>query len=220
MITQRVRVVKDIPTNVVFKNESVFSGLELYEYSTLPAWIVDASFEPYVELLIITAPTLGTFTYQFTLNGSPAIADATLIIEVVDSLTDTIDTCYNDKSICLVWLNREGGRQSFIFDERKNFGMSLTDAKTFVTNKTIKYSNRGKIFNNKTVYKTGLTNEQTDYLDSLRYAIQAWEYDYINDISTPISVDVNSFEKYNTKDKLNEFVLKYRIANYKEVQKQ
>ena len=70
------------------------------------------------------------------------------------------------------------------------------------------------------VYKTGLSNDEVDLIESLRYSIQAWEYSPDTDVSTPIMIDSESFNKYSTKMKMNEVRLRYRIATYKEVQSQ
>lgn len=222
MITQTVRILNSQVTPVYFFSESIFSGLKLYQYSFLPAWIVEAGFQPYIELLVMspTVTVTGTFTYYFTLSTSPAAQDACLIIEVVDSLTDSTESCSTDASICLVWLNREGGRSSFIFDQRKDFKGVIGEAKKFDTNGVQKYISKGKNFLLKTVYKDALTNNEVDYLESLRWAIQAWEYNNTTGVSTPILIDTANYDLYSTKEKFNKIVLSYRMAAYKEIQNQ
>lgn len=233
MITQTIRVENNSGANVFTFGSVLFLNLNLYELTTLPAWItyVNTGSPLYTKTLTITPTTLGTYYYYFTLAGSPMLEDALLIVEVVDSLTEDIDTCIkqdiylvdsvtdnggnaqintlydisvmpkvNDyvyissgiylgyhkivwiaqystividtpyigtstpnvylfnlnTSICLVWINRDGGRSSSIFDQRRNYGNTLGEVKNFDNNGSLKTLYRGKIYDNKVVYKTGL----------------------------------------------------------------
>ena len=219
MITQRVRVLNNTTNVLYFNKTSTFNKLDLYPISSLPAWIV-ATYSPFITKLTLTPTTVGTYTYYFTEGGSPPTADACLIIEVVNSLTDSITTCNNSDTITLVWITREGGRASYMFDQRKDFKGIVGDVKTFDNNGTVKYINRGKNFLYKVIYKTGISDEEVDLLESLRYSIQAWEYNATTDVSTPILLYSKSYDLYSTKTKLNEVNLKYRIATYKEIQNQ
>ena len=219
MITQKVRILNNTTSRLFFDYVSTFNQLDLYDVTALPAWIVP-NYVPYIDYLTLTPTVTGTYTYYFTEGGSPPTLDACLIVEVVDSLTDSITTCNNSDTITLVWITREGGRATYLFDQRKDFKGIVGDVKTFDNNGTIKYINRGKNFVYKTVYKTGISDEEVDLLESLRYSIQAWEYNATTDVSTPILLDSNSYDLYSTKTQLNEVNLKYRIATYKEIQNQ
>ena len=219
MITQKARILNNTTSRIYFKNTTTFNQLELYDVTALPAWIVP-NYVPYIDYLTLTPTVTGTYTYYFTEGGSPPTLDACLIVEVVDSLTDSITTCNNSDTITLIWITREGGRATYLFDQRKDFKGIVGDVKTFDNNGTIKYINRGKNFVYKVVYKTGITDDEVDLLESLRYSIQAWEYNATTDVSTPILLDSNSYDLYSTKTQLNEVNLKYRIATYKEIQNQ
>lgn len=221
MITQPIRILNNTTSYVVFHDFNSFYNLELQEYSPLPSWIVPDNFgRSYIVTLTFTPTVLGTYTYYFTEGGSPPTLDACLIVEVVDSLTDSITTCNNSDTITLVWITREGGRASYMFDQRKDFKGIVGDVKTFDNNGTVKYINRGKNFLYKVIYKTGISDNEVDLLESLRYSIQAWEYNATTDVSIPILLDSNSYDLYSTKTQLNEVNLKYRIATYKEIQNQ
>lgn len=219
MITQKVRILNNTTSNLFFYITSTFNQMELYDVTALPAWITP-NYTPYIDRIQFTPTVTGTYTYYFTEGGSPPTLDACLIVEVVDSLTDSITTCNNSDTITLVWITREGGRATYLFDQRKDFKGIVGDFKTFDNNGTIKYINRGKNFVYKVVYKTGITDDEVDLLESLRYSIQAWEYNSTTDVSTPILLDSNSYDLYSTKTQLNEVNLKYRIATYKEIQNQ
>jgi hypothetical protein len=297
MITQKIRILNNTSTSVLFKLAGLFSNLELNSLSTVPAWITENLISGYILSIDLDPTDLGTYYIYYTLGGSPPTEDALLIIEVVDSLTNDLDTCvksitsvsdsytndngrvkitvqvdftsyvpkvneyvyvsgsiysgyhriYNtdfgsitldlpyisfagstdliyffgsNTSKCLVWINREGGRSSYTFDQRKDFNEIIGESKTFDNNGSIKYINRGKNFDYITVYKTGISNTEVDLIESLRYSIQAWEFDVNTNTAIPIVLDSNSFSKYNTKNRMNEINLKYRIATYKLIQNQ
>jgi len=221
MITQKIRIVNNQVSTCIFRLFNVFPDMELNELSSLPAWIVPSISVTYIDYLTLSPTVLGTYTYYFTLGGgSPPDSDACLIIEVVDSLTETLGTCSNKTPITLVWIAREGGVGTYIFDQRKDFGGDIGDSKTYDNNGTIKYISRGKNFPTKTVYKTGITNTEVDLLESLRYSIQAWEYNDTTDTCTPIILDSKSYDLYAPKGELNQVTLSYRIATYKTIQSQ
>ena len=220
MITQKIIIANNQVSTCIFRLFNVFPNMQLNTVTSLPAWIVPSISVTYIDYLTLTPTVIGTYTYYFTEGGSPPTLDACLIVEVVDSLTDSITTCNNSDTVTLVWITREGGRATYLFDQRKDFKGIVGDVKTFDNNGTIKYINRGKNFVYKVVYKTGITDDEVDLLESLRYSIQAWEYNATTDVSTPILLDSNSYDLYSTKTQLNEVNLKYRIATYKEIQNQ
>ena len=298
MITQRARILNNTTTTLNFKAFNLFSDLSLNNLTSYPAFVTEILFGGYIDSLDCNPTATGEYYIYFTLGGSPPTEDALLIIEVVDSLTDDIDSCVgmysylidtvssnggkvqinslydfstmpkvneyvyipnsiyagyhrvynailpstiildltyittitpsthyiytfnNNTSVCLVWINREGGRSSMIFDQRKDYGLTAGDTKTFDNNTTVKYINRGKNFDNTTLYKSGITQDEVLLIESLRTSIQVWEYDINTNVSTPVVVDSNSFPKFNTKNPFNEVSFKYRIANYKTIQNQ
>lgn len=220
MITQTIRLLKNTPTIVSFNIDALFAGMEIYILTPLPAWFIPFGLEPYLTVSLITAPATGTYTYYFDSGGSPFNQDACLIIEVVDDLFTSLPTCSDSSTVTLIWITREGGRASYIFDQRKDYSTTIGESKIFDNGSEIKYIYRGKNFDTKNVYKTGLSNNEVDLIESLRYSIQAWEYNNDTDVSTSIVLKSDSFAKYNTKNKLNEISLSYRIAAYKEIQNQ
>lgn len=301
MITETIRLLVNTSYNeIIIGNVSnIFPKLQLNTLTTYP---VNISFDitpGYIQWMDVTDFTeTGTYYIYFTLGGSPPSEDALLIIEVVDSLTDEIESCVgmrqfiiddvqNDNgkatillpysfdvmpkvneyvyipnsiyagyhrvhntvipdgitidtpyigtltpsiyyiytfnsntSKCLVWLNREGGRSSMIFDQRKDYGLTAGEVKSFDNNTSIKYINRGKNFDNTTVYKSGISQDEILLIESLRTSIQVWEYDINTNSNKPIFVDSSSFNKFNTKNKFNEVSFKYRLATYKIIQSQ
>lgn len=153
------------------------------------------------------------------------ISTANIVIDIPYSVSLSPVNCYvtyfgANTSKCIVWINREGGRSSYTFDQRKDTEGIIGDSKTFDNNGVIKFINRGKNKEYITVYKTGLSDTEVDLIDSLRYAIQAWEYDINTNTSYEIDLDSNNFSKYSSKSKLNEIQIKYKYSRYKTIQNQ
>ena len=301
MITQKIRLLTNTTySEIIIGNASnLFPKLELNELSTVPTEITFDITPGYIQWMDVSPVTDPVVYYlYFTLGGSPPTEDAMLIVEFVNSLTDSIDTCaksqttlvdsinnrdgyarinllydfdstpkvgeyvYIDSTVysgytmiknvistssvvidiaysvslspvncyityfgantskCIVWINREGGRSSYIFDQRRDTDGIIGDSKTFDNNGIIKYINRGKNKEYITVYKTGLSDTEVDLIESLRYSIQAWEYDINTNLSYEIDLDSNNFSKYSSKSKLNEIIIKYRYSRYKTIQNQ
>ena len=231
MITERVRITNANVVTVLQFYGYIFMNKTVYSLSSYPTWITESTnFDGSVDTLTITpdvilgqvvAPTIGEYAYYFTLGGSHRAQDYCLIIEVVNSLTEQITVCDKSDNINLVWITREGGRASYIFDQRKDYGTNLGESKSYDNNGYLRFINRGKNFENKTVYKTGLSNDEVDYLESLKYSIQAWEYNSTTDTLIPIIINTDSsINKYSSKSKVNEVVIKYRLATYKNIQNQ
>jgi len=221
MIANRIRIKQGETVSLILKTTSLFSGLELYEYTPLPLWVAPSNFgNPYIVLLDIdTSGKLGEYEFFFTLGGSPSLPDVKLIIEVLLDYFTYIQTCSSTSNITLVWLTREGGKASFIFDQRKDYGYTNSDSKVYETanGATRKYA-KGNVYKSFSVFKTGTTNNDVDYLSSLKNCLQAWIYDTSKDVSdssayTEIFIDENSFSTYSTKAGLNEVVINYRMSN-------
>lgn len=220
MITHKIRILNNQTSTCLFRLWTTFTGLELYTYSMLPAWIVPSSTFGYIDYLTFNPTVTGTFSYDFTLGGSPSLADARLIVEVVDSLTDNLPVCNNQNAIALVWITREGGRASYIFDQRKDFSTIPGESKSFDNGGEIKFFNKGKIFDGKIIYKTGLSDNEMTLINSLLDSIQAWEYDESTGESKRIYIQPETFDLPGTKPKINEVIIKYRLAKYKLIQGQ
>lgn len=222
MITQRIRLYRPATYFQVFGTGSLFSGLKLYELTTLPSWITKGGFDPWIGFVSIDTLTVseGTYTYYFTLGGSPSIADACLIIEVVNSAITIpyIDNC-NTNAKNIMWITREGGRASYIFDQRKDYSVVAGGAVTYETiNNEVKYIDKGKVYDAVTVYKSGIRDVEVEYIASLRNSIQAWEYNETTDAFTPIIIEQDKFNTLSSKVKFNEVSFSYRYAKSKSYQ--
>lgn len=308
MITYKIRVKADVTTVVVFKYYNVFTGLNLSlsPSSSYPSWITEnlITFTPYIGSLSFSPTSLeltttnGYTVLYFTLGGSPPLNDARLIIEVVDELYTTSDSCdkqivmpidliqnengkakvrfdasyiwwtivnvddyvyidggiyegyhkvlesdaakivldtayistvspynnnmivFSDDVVNIVWLNQQGGRSNYYFNQRIDKGIGSGEAKSYDNNGTIKYLNKGKITDTKVIYKTGVSDTELELISSLRNCIQAWEYSAKTNTFTPIVINNESFNTYSNKDRFNEVSIKYKLGAYKNIQNQ
>lgn len=208
------------------------NGEKIKVTSTLPAWFLNTTVDNYSSYFTIQPPSTGVFTYNLEIyttvkifNGTSWVYDyprllgvATLTIIVVDSLFEEIDNCCSDDNVNIVWLNRQGGRGNFIFSQRRDYNVEVGKKNTYITNDIKKYAEIKNVYNGMKVYATGLTLNQIDFLDTLRYSIQAWMFKNNNFI--PILLDVDSFEKYNTKENMYEISLSFIFAEQLNIQRQ
>lgn len=181
---------------------------------SLPAWITWGS-----GILNFNPTSTGIFYIDFTIDGGTTWEVMT--ITVLSSLTEPVINCIDDNNINILWRTREGGIASFNFDQRKNYSFDSGKANTFDNNNIVKYFDKGKSFDRVNVYKTGIDEDTIKYLKSLRQSIQAWIHEYKPlttngtsvDVLTPILVDSDSFDLFNTKDSFYEIQLSFSYAN-------
>ena len=167
--------------------------------------------------LIILGNTVGAYSFTFDLGGE----EQTIEINVNSCLTDFYDNCC-DNQCNIVWLNPEGGWQNYIFTGIKTFEVQQENGNTFKTsNKTIKWSERKEVYE-ATICTTGnIPKAHVDYIDSLRYAIQAYLYNPTTSaFDIPILIDSESFTKYTSRQKLFDIAIRFIKAKEIQVQKQ
>ncbi len=216
----------------IYVNELIESEVDaalLWDYSKVkvkvngePAWLLETTdVNGYTTYLTITAPANGTYTYQIE-----AWNTATKTFIEFATLTIIAEETFNDIDICcdtqhnIVWFNRQGGWQNYIFTQRVNTEVEVGKATTFINNGIVKYSDRGRVYNAVTLYATGITKTEIDYLDTLRYGIQAYEFIQATETFVPILVEPNSFNKYNTKENMYEVNISFKYATQLDIQKQ
>ena len=76
---------------------------------------------------------------------------------------------------------------------------------------------RKNVYTGKRVTTGDITKEQADYLDELKYSIQAWEWD--GTTATPIMLVNDSFSKYKSTDKFFDVSAQYIISETVQIQK-
>jgi hypothetical protein len=215
-----IRVEKNVTTNKSFGTDGLYpNGEEIIISSTLPAWITNNTINSRTQTWDITAPSINTYYYYGNVYlRNKFKGSATITLQVVESLFEEIDNCCSDENINIVWLNRQGGRGNFIFTQRRDYKVNIGDKKTYITKDIKRYSEINKVYNATTVYATGLSLNQIDFLDTLRYSIQAWVF--VNEVFIPIILDVESFDKYNTKENMYDISISFNYAEQLNIQRQ
>lgn len=136
------------------------------------------------------------FSLEFTLQNSCATEQ-------------DIDCC--DDNVTIKWLGREGAIKQWSFPGVREFDMKVGDAITFKNNsRQLQYAERKDIYTGKRITTGSITQEQVDFLDEVKYAIQVWEYDGTDYI--PIVLSNDSFFKYKSTDKFFDISLQYVIS--------
>lgn len=217
----RVIVVeRNVNKQISFGTDGLYpNGEKAIINTALPAWITNNTSNSYTNFFSITAPTINEYTYKASIYLNDNFKGKALIrVIVVESLYEEIDNCCSDENINIVWLNRQGGRANYIFSQRKDFNVEIGDKKTYINNDIKKYSEINKVYYGTKVYATGLTLNQIDYLDTLRYSIQAWILK--GTYFVPILLDISSFDKYNTKENMYEISLSFIYAEQINIQRQ
>ena len=215
-----IRVEKNVPTSKSFGTDGLYpNGEQIIITSTLPAWITNNTINNKTQTWDITAPSVYTYYYYGNVYlRNEYKGTATITLQVVESLYEEIDNCCSDENVNIVWLNRQGGRGNYIFTQRKDFNVEIGKTNTYISYETKRYSEIKNVHNGFKVYATGLTLNQIDFLDTLRYSIQCWQF--INDTFIPLVLDIGSFEKYNTKENMYEVSMNFIYAERLNIQRQ
>jgi hypothetical protein len=131
-----------------------------------------------------------------------------------------VNCCDND--INIGWFNRLGGWQNYIFSGVKTFEVKVEDTKTFKSFERVKkFSEITGVYEGEIVTTGNIPQAHADYLDSLRYSIQAYVYNETTSAwDLPILVDVNSWVKYSSRDKLFDVRIRFIYATEKIIQSQ
>lgn len=120
----------------------------------------------------------------------------------------------NDNGLTnIVWLNREGGYQNYIFRGVKTIEVKGGSGKAYKKDFISKWSSREGVYNGKIVSTSNIEQSHVDYLDSLRYSIQAWEWDDVAATFQEILIAPDDFTKYTTKQKLFDVSIRFIYAH-------
>lgn len=203
-------------------------GLDWWiDTTSKPAWVteyqdsVSASTVAYgINPALVAA---GTYRIEFSAfqddaNGE-SLGDFYIEIIIPDTCDVEQDICCSNEAVALRWLNREGGISQWTFSGVRRFEMRLGDANTFKNISLERfYSQRKDVYHGKTVNTRQISREQAEYLDSLKYSIQAWEWD--GTTATPILLDNDSYLKFASNTRIFEVSVKYILAQEVIVQTQ
>lgn len=143
-----------------------------------------------------------------------------LVFEKAECTTE-IEVCCATGYVSLAWLSVDGGIKQWPFPGVREFNIKVGDANTFKNSSyQVQYSERKNVYTGKRVTTDLITQDQVDYLDDLRYSIQAWELNDDASIVTPILLDNESFRKYGSREKFFDVSIQYVISQQILVQTQ
>jgi hypothetical protein len=168
-----------------------------------------------------TTASVGSYTETVTIDGNSF--DITIeILACASPSTSPLTDCKLDP-IGIVWVNQEGGRQSYWFNQPKDYEIQQSGGTTWInSDKELRYLQRGRVENAVRVSQQFVPIEHIDSLNSLKNSIQAWTCTNILTASTyrSIIIDEDSWVVKRTLDRFYtiEFTFKYSIE--KKIQKQ
>lgn len=173
------------------------------DYSALATGINTVTIEGFEQES--TGDSLGEFTLVFEKN----------------SCTTEVEVCCATGYVSLAWLSINGGIKQWPFPGVREFNIKVGEANTFKDSSyQVKYSERKNVYTGKRVTSDSITQEQVDFLDDLRYSIQAWEINQDTKVRTAILLDNESFRKYESREKFFDVSIQYVIAQQILVQTQ
>jgi hypothetical protein len=198
---------------------ALYGGDAVKVLSTLPAWFVNnVDINGNSLTWNINPPFESTFIFNVGIFEDPDVGYVTytLTLNVADTF-ENIDNCC-DEQVNIVWFNRVGGYQNYIFTQRKDYGVKMGKEISFINNDKIKYGEKGRVYNRKIVYASGISENEMDNISTLPYSIQAWEYK--DGEFTEIYVDSQDLIKYTTKDGFLEVNISFIYSKNLRIQRQ
>lgn len=203
-------------TQILFSNGATYSNVKLLEavegVTVSPTGLLSIATDG-VEIPIVIGIKYG--------DG----LGAEITITVVDCLEpDDIDLTECEKdSLCIVWINQEGGRQSYYFNQPKEFGISQSGGKSYKNKaKENRYFTRGNVGYGVAITQQFVPNEFVQSINSLKNAIQAWVCSNIANEATykAIIIDEDSWVYNRTTDRYHTLSFNFDYAINKVIQKQ
>lgn len=170
--------------------------------------VASAAVNTTYQLRVQALPDFGEDYQQFLLN-----------FDLTAPCYSEIENCCRDGEVNIRWLSREGAIKEWNFPGVRSFDIRIGDANQFKNQYLqAQYSERKNIYTGKIISTGDISKEVADYLDELKYSIQAWEWD--GETATPIIVNNDSFQKYKSTTKFYDVSLQYAIAEEIQVQTQ
>jgi len=137
----------------------------------------------------------------------------------------TIATCGNPthlnftecpkEPLGIVWVNKEGGRQSYVFNQPKEYTTDQEDGETWDNSaRERRYFTRGRISDAIDIVQENIPVEHLTTLRSLKNSIQAWVCGDISDTTSyqAILIVPGSFYNRKTTDRFYTFAFKFNYA--------
>lgn len=169
-----------------------------------------------------------TGTYPLSISGNDG-NEYFVIVEIVDECELPVYQLNCCDSYNIVWLNREGGFENYIFaGKNKIFEVEAGEEISFKNSELIrKYAEKKSIYRAVQIGTGKIPKTHAQKIESLRNSIQAWRYDeslppYLefSNRFTPIHIDFDSFTVLDTSNKVYEANIRFLIAKELVIQSQ
>ena len=194
-------------------NDLITAETYYYEYSGQPSWFTyaDGGSPFYYD------PTAtGTFVINITqklLSDGSTVDTGTITITVTDCTDDFTPRCC-DNVFNIAWLSPEGGWKNYLFIGKATTALEQGKGLDFKdSSKVLKWSEVQDVYDAIIVGTGAIPKSHIDYTKSLRFAIQAYQYDASTGGWTiPIVINREKFVMYKRGDHFYEWTLEFKYA--------
>jgi hypothetical protein len=193
---------------------SIGSG---WTHGTLPAGVTLSG----TGLLTINTATATAGVATVSQGGN----DYTIVIGVAACPTPTTQptTQCEVEPLGIVWVNQRGGRQSFWFNQVKEYGVKQAGGVTYINaNLEKRYATRGRVEDRVSIVQEYVTAEQLESLQSLLDSIQAWVCGDIANANTyrSIIIDEQTYTVRRTNDRFFTVSFDFSYSIERNIQRQ
>lgn len=188
-------------------NQSVFDNLppNATNFQNVPSFVAIVPFFGTLGLVIL-ANQVGSYSFTFTIEQEPF----EIQINVTQCIEDFYDNCCTfDCNIA--WLNRQGGWQNYIFTGIRTYEIEQESGSTFKTiDKVKKWAEKTEVFEAVICTTGNVPRSHIDYIDSLRYSIQAYLFnEQTQKFDIDILLDSESYTKYTSRQKFFDVAIRF-----------
>ena len=173
-------------------------------------------------LLSINTATASTTVVNLIYDTDKEVSITINIIECPEPTQSEYIECENDV-LGIVWINQEGGRQSYYFNQIKDFGIKQKDGDTFINStKETRYYTRGKVDNTVSIQQEYIPIEHITSISSLKNSIQSWFTNDITDAAVYKAIIINesTWNVRRTNDRFYSISFDFSYAISKTIQRQ
>jgi hypothetical protein len=164
---------------------------------------------------------VGTYVIEISYSGGENF-EITLNVVACSTPTTAIADCPLDP-IGIVWVNQEGGRQSYWFNQPKSYSIEQQGGETWKnTDLEQRWFNKGIVSEVTSVEQQFIPEGHLSSINSLKNSIQAWICTDISNASTykSILIEEDSWVWKKTLSRFYTLAFTFRLSNAKLIQKQ
>lgn len=204
---------------ITFPNGETYN--DFAEDDTLPAGVTIS------ETGLLTIPcakldAMANAPVDFTYDTDKTV---TLTFNVIDcdAPTASIFTECEKESIGIVWINQEGGRQSYWFNQIKEYKINQSDGRDYINSvREKRWYNKGRVVDAVYINQEYIPFEHLAFLNSLKNSIQAWYCTDIENEDTYQSIILNqdSWTVRRTNDRFYSVQFQFEFSKAKIIQQQ